>query len=106
MFHAVSDGLTISAAGIAVSMAVPEERQAAAQGVLGAAQALAGGVTAIVVGTIYDYWGRAPAYIAGAIGMLILTAIGMVLAYDTWRHQRFRNRPLVQRTSAISGTGI
>ena len=106
MFHAVSDGLTISAAGIAVSMAVPEERQAAAQGVLGAAQALAAGVTAIVVGTIYDVWGRAPAYIAGAIGILILTAIGMVVAYDTWRHQRFRNRPMVQRTRSISGTGI
>lgn len=106
MFHAVSDGLTISAAGIAVSMAVPEERQAAAQGVLGAAQALAAGVTAIVVGTIYDVWGRAPAYIAGAIGILILTAIGMVVAYDTWRHQRFRSRPMVQRTRSISGTGI
>ncbi len=106
MFHAISDGLTISAAGVAVSMSVPVERQAAAQGVLGAAQALAGGITAIVIGSIYDDWGRAPAYIAAAIGMLILTAIGMTLAYDTWRHQRFRTALPTEATRAASGTGI
>lgn len=106
MFHAVSDGLTISAAGIAVSLSVPTERQAAAQGVLGAAQALAGGITAIVIGSIYDVWGRAPAYIAVAFGMLILTTIGMVLAYDTWRYQRFRNHPGVSGARPLSGTGI
>lgn len=106
MFHAITDGLSISAAGVAVSLSVPEERQAAAQGVLGAAQALAGGITAIVIGWIYDIYGRAPAYIAGAFGIVALTILGMVLAYDTWRHQRFRNRRPVDSHRALSGTGI
>ena len=106
MGHAISDGLTVSAAGVAVSMSVPEERQAAAQGVLGAAQALSGGITAIIIGSIYDLWGRAPAYIAAAVGMLLLTTIGMVIAYDTWRHQRFRDRPTPTRARSASASGI
>ncbi|MDJ0925956.1 MAG: MFS transporter [Acidimicrobiia bacterium] len=40
LFHATSDGLTFSASAIALAMSVPEERQAGAQGVMGAAQAL------------------------------------------------------------------
>ena len=43
MLHAVSDGMTVSSSGVAVGMVVPEDRQAGAQGVLGAAQALVGG---------------------------------------------------------------
>ena len=80
MVHAVTDGLTIAATGIAVALAVPEERQAGAQGVMGAAQALSGGITAIVIGAIYDGAGRATAYGATAIGMLVLVAAGLVLA--------------------------
>lgn len=85
MFHAITDGMTISASGVAVSMGVPEERQAGAQGLLGAGQALTAGITAIIIGAIYDGYGRAPAYLAGAIGILALTAVGMALAVDSWR---------------------
>ncbi len=47
---------------------------------MGAAQALSGGITAIVIGAIYDGAGRATAYGATAIGMLVLVAAGLVLA--------------------------
>jgi len=84
MGHALTDGLTVSASGVAVAMAVPEERQSGAQGLIGATQALAGGITAVVIATIYQEHGRAAAYTTGAIGMLIFTAIAMWLGVDFW----------------------
>jgi len=65
-------------------MAVPEERQSGAQGLIGATQALAGGITAVVIATIYEEQGRAAAYTTGAVGMLIFTAIAMWLGIDFW----------------------
>lgn len=85
MVHAVTDGFTIAASGVAVSMSVPDERQAGAQGLLGATQALLGGVTAIVIGALYDSYGRGPAYAAGAIGILVMVVLGMALAAPGWR---------------------
>lgn len=87
MFHAVTDALTIAASGVAVAMAVPEERQAGAQGLIGAAQALTGGITAGVIGGIYEGSGRAAAYTTASIAMLIVTVIGMWLAADFWRNR-------------------
>ena len=84
MGHALTDGLTVSASGAAVAMAVPEERQSGAQGLIGATQALAGGITAVVIATIYEEQGRAAAYTTGAVGMLIFTAIAMWLGIDFW----------------------
>ena len=40
LFHAVTDGITIAAPGVAVAMAVPPERQAGAHGLLAAGQSL------------------------------------------------------------------
>jgi len=90
LFHAVTDGLTIAASGVAVAMAVPRERQAGAQGMMGAAQALFAGLTAIGVGAIYESLGRAWAYAAGAAGMVTLLAVGMWLAVGFWRPRRHR----------------
>lgn len=84
MAHALTDGLTISASGVAVAMAVPEERQSGAQGLIGAAQALSGGIAAVVIAAIYEEQGRAAAYTTGAIGMLIFTAVAMWLGVDFW----------------------
>ena len=84
LFHAVTDGLTIAASGVAVALAVPEERQAGAQGVMGAAQALVAGITAIGIGALYEAAGRAAAYAAGAVGMVAFTAAGLWLAKDFW----------------------
>ncbi|MGB1682549.1 MAG: hypothetical protein ACPHFO_09435, partial [Acidimicrobiales bacterium] len=87
MFHAITDALTISASGVAVAMSVPEERQAGAQGLIGAAQALTGGITAGVIGGIYESSGRAAAYTTASVAMLIVTAGGMWLAADFWRNR-------------------
>ncbi|NND02578.1 MAG: MFS transporter [Acidimicrobiia bacterium] len=87
LFHATTDGLTISAAGVAIAIAVSEERQAGAQGMMGAAQSLFAGFTAIAVGALYDGSGRATAYSAAAIGMIVMVIIGMTLAVDFWRSE-------------------
>lgn len=88
LIHALSDGLTLTAPGVAIAMAVPEERQAGAQGMMGAAQALAAGITAIVVGSLYENSGRAVAYGAAAVAMVILIAAAVVLAAPFIRGDR------------------
>lgn len=85
MIHAITDGLTIASSGVAIAMAVPEERQAGAQGVMGAAQALFAGVTAIVIGALYEGPGRATAYTAAAVGMIVFVIVGLALAAEFWR---------------------
>jgi hypothetical protein len=68
-------------------MAVPEDRQAGAQGVIGAAQALTAGVTAIVIGAVYDSYGRLAAYGSAGAGILAFACVGMALA---WPHRPAR----------------
>lgn len=75
MVHALGDGFTFAASGVAVGMTAPEERQAGAQGVLGGMQALTAGVMAPMVGWLYEHFGQAAAYwTAGATigGMALL----------------------------------
>jgi MFS family permease len=88
MVHAVSDGITISSAGVAAGLVVPEERQAGAQGVLGAGEAIAAGLMAIVTGALYENYGRATAYVVCAIVMLVLTGAGAWLARSAWGIRR------------------
>lgn len=98
MVHAISDGLTIAASGVAVGLTAPDNRQAGAQGVLGAGQALSAGLMAVVTGGLYDSFGRAVAYLAAAAAMVGLVFIGMSLAAGTWRR---RHRP---RTVGLKGS--
>ena len=88
MFHALTDGLTIAASGVAVGLAVSDERQAGAQGLIGAAQALTAGTTAIVVGSLYGSSGRFAAYSATAAGMLACVAIALYLGRDFRRERK------------------
>lgn len=88
LIHAISDGLTIAAAGVAISIVVPEHRQAGAQGLMGAAQALVAGVAAIIIGAVYDGSGRAAAYAVTAGGMVVMIVVGMALAAPYWRRPR------------------
>jgi MFS family permease len=85
MVHAVSDGLTVSATGVAVGLVVPAERQAGAQGVLGGIQVLVAGIAAPVIGALYENHGRAVAYTASAVGMAVLVVGGLLLAGPAWR---------------------
>jgi MFS family permease len=105
MVHAVSDGLTMVAPGVAVAMAVPKERQAGAQGVMGAAQALVAGIAAIAVGALYEGSGRAVAYAAGAVSMVVLIATAMVLAAQFWRSDRHRTVDSTVVTAEL-GSGV
>ncbi len=88
MCHAVSDGATISAAGVAAGMVIPEDRQAGAQGMLGASQALMAGVMAVVTGYVYEHFGRTVAYATVAVAIFTVTAIGLWLAKDAWSIRR------------------
>lgn len=105
MVHAVSDGLTMVAPGVAVAMAVPKERQAGAQGVMGAAQALVAGIAAIVVGALYEGSGRAVAYAAGAASMVVLIAVAMALAAQFWRSDRHRTVDVIAVTAELGTAG-
>lgn len=88
MVHAITDGITVSSSGVAVGMTVPEGRQAGAQGVLGAAQALAAGIMAVVTASIYDHFGRTTAYFTCAAIMAVLIGTGGWLARSAWSMSR------------------
>jgi hypothetical protein len=85
LVHAVNDGLTVSSSGVAVGMVVPAERQASAQGLLGGVETLVAGVTATLVGQIYQHLGRTVAYTCCAVAILVLIASGAWLSGDAWR---------------------
>jgi MFS family permease len=87
MVHAVTDGLTIAASGVAVGLTAPAHRQAGGQGVLGAAQALVAGVMALVTGWLYQGQGRATAYGAAAAAMVVLVVVGLALAGEAGRRR-------------------
>ncbi|BAN01394.1 MFS transporter [Ilumatobacter coccineus] len=90
MMHAVSDGMTISGPGVAAGMLVPADRQAGAQGMLGATQAIMAGIMAVVTGFVYEHAGRTVAYGVVAGVMVVLTCVGLWLAGDA----RSLRRPL------------
>lgn len=80
MGHAITDGLTFAAAGVAVAMTAPESRQAGAQGLLGGMQSLGTGIMAPITGWIYEHQGQQAAYWTGAIVIFAMAAAGMLLA--------------------------
>ena len=64
---------------------MPAERQASAQGLLGGVDTLVAGVTATLVGQIYQHLGRTVAYTCCAVAILVLIASGAWLSGDAWR---------------------
>ncbi len=106
MVHALSDGLTISSTGVAAGMVVPDHRQAGAQGVLGAAQAVSAGVMAVVTGVVYESLGRTAAYVTCAAVMVAMTATGAWLARPAWSIRR----PIGDRSASgelgLAGTAL
>lgn len=82
--HSLSDGFTMASTGVAVGMVIPAERQAGAQGVMGGIQVLSAGATAIVVGTLYEQFGRPAAYGFTGVSMLLLVGGGLLLAGPAW----------------------
>ena len=88
--HSISDGLTVSSTGVAVGVSAPAERQAGAQGLLGATEALTGGVTSIAAAALYSWGGRTLAYTVCTVAMLTLVATSYTLA---GRERRARPMP-------------
>ncbi|MEY2446312.1 MAG: transporter, family, tetracycline resistance protein [Ilumatobacteraceae bacterium] len=85
VIHAINDGLTVSSSGVAVGLVVPVERQASAQGLLGGAQTLVAGITATVIGQVYQHFGRTMAYTSCAVAMVALIITGVALSGSSWR---------------------
>lgn len=88
MVHAVTDGLSFAAAGVAVGLIVAKERQSGAQGVLGGLQSLAAGFMAPATGWVYETQGQRAAYWLGAGVVIALVALGLVTAGSSARTLR------------------
>lgn len=85
MVHAVTDGLTFAASGVAVGLTAPENRQAGAQGVLGGLQSLGAGTMALLSGWLYEHHGQRTTYWTAAAIILTLLVIGLFLARSELR---------------------
>jgi len=83
--HTLNDGMTVTGAGVAVGMVAPPERQAGAQGLLGGAQTLTGGVAASFAGVSYEALGRTVTFAIAAIVIAALITASRVLVGDRWR---------------------
>lgn len=90
----VADGYGFTAGQVAVSRAVPEERQAGALGLMGAAEVLGAGVAALPAAALYETWGSAPTWMATAGASLIILFIG---------HRRLRGTEPVSPPSQPTG---
>lgn len=86
--HAICDGLTVASAGVGMGMSAPPERMAAAQGMLGAAETLTGGVTAVLAGVLYTGGGRVLAYSVCAAIMVVMAVSAYVIAGPELRARR------------------
>jgi MFS family permease len=100
--HAVSDGLTVSSTTVGVGMVAPSDRQASAQGMLGAAETLTGGVTAVLAGVLYSVGGRLLAYSVCAAAMLMLASAAWWLSGPKLRQLRGAPEPIVHAEPAFA----
>jgi MFS family permease len=105
IFHGISDGVTVSSTGVAVGLAAPTDRQAGAQGMLGAAETLTGGVTAVLAGVLYTLGGRTVAYTVCAVIMVALAVGAYVLVGADYRNRQALDLvgPVPDPASAVTG---
>lgn len=86
--HACTDGLSVASTGVAVGLVAPPDRQAGAHGMLGAAETLTGGVTAVMAGVLYSWGGRTLAFTTCSVLMLVLVSGAYLLAGPEYRSRR------------------
>lgn len=98
LIHAVFDGLTVASAGVAVATAAPHDRQAGAQGLLGAVESSTAGLTAVVAGVLYSAGGRVLAYTFCSVVMVALAAGSYSLAARSAASNDRRTLPASSRT--------
>ena len=82
--QSIVDSLTVTGTGIAVAQVAPVERQAGASGLLGGMQTLTGGIAATLAGVTYEHFGRAAAFSATAVVMVVMVVTGCFLAGPKW----------------------
>ena len=75
----VVEGFGFPSTPMLVAAAVPEDRQATAQGLMGAVEVATGAVAAIAIAIVYDAHGDAVAWKTTAATMAILLSIGAIL---------------------------
>ena len=75
----VVEGFGFPSTPMPVAAAVPEDRQATAQGLMGAVEVATGAVAAIAIAIVYDAHGDAVAWRTTAVTMAILLSIGAIL---------------------------
>ena len=88
ILHGISDGITVASTGVAVGLAAPADRQAGAQGMLGAAETLTAGLTAVLAGVLYTVGGRSLAYTVCAVVMVCLAVGAYVLVGAEYRNRQ------------------
>jgi MFS family permease len=102
--HAVCDGLTVSSTGVAVAVGAPPARQAGAQGMLGAAETLSGGITAVLAGVLYSWGGRSLAYTTCTVIMVALAIGAYVVAGPEYRARTAPEEPVeLDPATAVTG---
>jgi MFS family permease len=74
--HAIGDAFGFPAIQVAAAVAAPPERQAAAQGLLGAIELATAGVAAQAAGAGYHAWGPGPVFIVVGVAVVALAAVG------------------------------
>jgi MFS family permease len=79
MATSVLEGFGFPAAPMLVAAAVPEDRQASAQGLMGAVEVATGAVAAIAAAWVYAAYGDTTTWAATAAVMAILLVIGAIL---------------------------
>ena len=77
-------GITVTSNGVAVGLTVDPARQAGAQGLLGGAQTLVAGLTALGAGWLYERHGRTTAYTITAACMIALIAAAFLFVGKAW----------------------
>ena len=85
MATSVMEGFTFPSAPMLVAAAVNENRQASAQGLMGAVEVATAAVAAMIIAMIYDSHGDLTAWIVTASTMAILLLIGAILTRPTDR---------------------
>ncbi len=78
-FNGVLEGFSFSAASMLVSAAVPEDRQAAAQGLMTAVEVGTGAVASLALAAIYSSYGDTLAWLITGFSMMILLILGYIL---------------------------
>ena len=92
----IADAFAFTAGQVAVSRAVPEQRQAAALGLMGAVEVLGAALTALPAALIYDSHGEKAAWIASGLFAFAVVMVGAT---------RFRGtEPANQATPEIDKT--